>query len=258
MRLDELLLAKGLFDSLEQARAHILAGEVWTGQTRLDKAGAQVPSDTVLEVHSQSLKFVSRAGYKLEHALDAFKVSVESRTCLDIGASTGGFTDCLLQRGASHVFAVDVGTGQLHPKVRGHEKVTVMERFNARELKAENLQSADGKFNALDVAVVVADVSFISLEKLVPAARAAVPKATDWLLLFKPQFQVGREDLGQGGIVRTPGATEQALRAFETFMRGQKLFLQHLPSESPLAGKKSGNVEILLHFGESESHGYRR
>ena len=250
LRLDALLVARGLFESAAEAQAHILAGEVWAGQTRLDKAGALVAADLVLEVRGTSLKFVSRAGYKLEHALDTFGISVEGRTCVDVGSSTGGFTDCLLQRGAAHVFAIDVGTGQLHPRMRSDARVTVMERFNARELRAEQLRSSDAKTSAAEVSFVCADVSFISLEKIIPAVQLAVPAETTWLLLFKPQFQVDRADLGNGGVVRTAGATERALSAFEGFMAERGLFLQDLPRESPLAGKKSGNVEILLYFGK--------
>lgn len=250
-RLDDLLVSKGLFDTVEEARAHILAGEVWTGQNRLDKAGEKVAVDIPLTVKGQSLKFVSRAGYKLEHALDSFGIDVTGRTCLDVGSSTGGFTDCLLQRGARHVFAVDVGTGQLHQRLREHAQVTVREKTNARDLRTEALVSDDGKITATDVRFICGDVSFISLRKIIPAVRAVVTNADTWLILFKPQFELRSDQIGQGGIVRDPNSTIEALKEFEVFMSGQGLKLAHPAMESPLAGKKSGNVEILLHFEES-------
>jgi 23S rRNA (cytidine1920-2'-O)/16S rRNA (cytidine1409-2'-O)-methyltransferase len=249
MRLDQLLVARGHFESLEQAQAHILAGEVWSGQSRLDKSGAKVHTDIPIDVKSTQLKYVSRAGFKLEHALETFAIDVRNLVCLDVGASTGGFTDCLLQRGASHVFAVDVGTGQLHHRIRQHPQVTSLEQTNAKELGSNSLRSADGKFSNQNIGLVCADVSFISLSKILPSLKLAAPRANFWILLFKPQFEVDRENIEKGGVVRSETAIGQSLDEFIRFAATHGLHLRAAPSESPLAGKKSGNVERLLFFG---------
>ena len=176
-RLDILLCDRGLCTTREQAQARILAGEVWSGETRLEKAGMRVPLDRPLEVRRRGSAFVSRAGEKLQAALERFPVDVKGRTCLDIGASTGGFTDCLLKRGAAHVVAVDVGYGQLDVNLRNDYRVTVLERTNARFLTPD----AVGK----EVDFLCMDVSFISLRKIIEPIAPLFPSIRDWVLLFK-------------------------------------------------------------------------
>lgn len=250
VRLDTLLVERGLFDSEDEAGRHIMAGEIWSSNERLDKAGMLVSTELPLEVRSISPKYVSRAGLKLEHALTYFKISVQNQVCLDVGASTGGFTDCLLQQGAKHVFAVDVGVGLF--ALRNHPQVTLIEKTNARHLEAEQLKSADGNFSASFIQFVCVDVSFISLKKILPALKQAVPQTAEWVLLFKPQFEVAKKDLLQGGIVKSTQVTEEALKNFEAFLTEAGFVLLHPPESSPLSGKRSGNVEILLHVTSTE------
>ncbi len=245
-RLDTLLTQRGLCASKEQAQRCILAGEVWLGANRLEKPGAKFQLDLPIELRSRAPRYVSRGGFKLEHALQKFQVCVKDRLCLDVGASTGGFTDCLLQHGARRVFAVDVGHGQLDQKLRNQTQVTVLEKVNARYLTLATLAAAHQDASAIDF--VCMDASFISLKTLVPAVKIAAANAKDWVLLFKPQFEVGPENLGKGGVVRNPEATTQSLSAFDSFMIAHGFMRKNQPELCPLSGKKSGNTEILLHY----------
>ncbi len=195
-RLDVLLVERGYFESRNKAAAAVLAGEVKfaLGGRRLDKPGQQVAADTELVV-DEKLRYVSRGGVKLENALAVFpEVLVEGRRALDAGASTGGFTDLLLQRGAAHVIAVDVAYGELHMKLRSDERVTVIERTNVRDLTRADIEYAPD--------LLVADLSFISLEKVLPALLGLAAEEFDFLALVKPQFEVGKERIGKGGVVR--------------------------------------------------------
>ncbi len=245
-RLDILLAERGLCPSREQAQRHVLAGEVWNGQTRMEKPGMKIPWELALEVRPRRPLYVSRGGTKLAHALTHFGVDVQDRVCLDVGSSTGGFTDCLLQKGAHRVFAVDVGTGQLDQKLRGDARVTSMEQVNVRHLTRTQLVEAHPDADRIDF--ICADVSFISLRLLVPALIHSAPHARDWLLLFKPQFEVGPENIGKGGRVRNPAATPAALETFHQFMQAHGLQEKSAPEISPVLGKRSGNTEILLHY----------
>ena len=206
----------------------------------MEKAGTPVPDDTTLEIRSKTTPFVGRAGQKLHHAVEAFSLSVGQRVCLDIGASTGGFTDCLLQNGAGHVFAVDVGYGLIDSKLRADPRVTVVERCNARYLKREALLSQNGA--AARIEFICMDVSFISLRKIVEPLRKNFPELRTWVLLFKPQFEVGPKNLAQGGKVKSEEVTLAALAEFKQWIETIGLKEKHPPSASPLAGKKSGNV----------------
>lgn len=244
-RLDVILTERGLCTSREQAQRCILAGEVWQGTARLDKPGLKLACDAPIELKPRTKVFASRAGFKLEHGLQKFGISVQDRVCLDVGASTGGFTDCLLKRGARRVFAVDVGTGQLDQKLREHSRVVSIERTNARFLTAELLR--DRHEEAGKISFVCADVSFISLRLLIEPVTAAAPEAKDWVLLFKPQFEVGPEHVGKGGLVRNAASIESALTAFNEFME-KAGFVRRAVDASPVPGKKSGNTEILLHY----------
>lgn len=245
-RLDILLAQRGLCASREQAQRCVLAGEVWQGLNRLEKPGLRLPIDALIELRSRTPRFVSRGGFKLEHGLETFQISVRGRVCLDVGASTGGFTDCLLQRGAERVFAIDCGTGQLDQKLRKDPRVVSLEKTNARYVCLETLRAAHE--SAEKISFVCADASFISLKLLVAPVQKIAPLARDWLLLFKPQFEVGPENLGKGGKVRNPAAVVKALEDFDLFMSQQGFSRREAGTDSPVTGKKSGNQEILLHY----------
>jgi len=204
VRLDTLLSSRGVFPSRTRAAASVLAGEVWLGadRRRADKPGQLVGEDIEVSV-SAAPAFVSRGGHKLANALDATGLDVDGRHALDAGASTGGFTDCLLQRGAAHVVAVDVAYGELDWRLRGDPRVTVIERRNARTLEAEELPYAPD--------LIVVDLAFISLAKVLPAVLACAAERYDCLALVKPQFEVGRERVGKGGVVREPALRRDAL-----------------------------------------------
>src|SRR5215475_14634404 len=190
VRIDRLLVDKGLVESREKAARHILAGDVFVDGERVDKAGALVASGAEVELRGRT-PFVSRGGEKLVHAIDHFQIKVPGRVCLDVGASTGGFTDCLLQRGAARVYAVDVGTGQLDQRLRKDQRVVVMERTNARTL--------DPRLFDEQPTLGVVDVAFISLEKVLPAIFGVLATRCELLALVKPQFEVGKKEVGKGG-----------------------------------------------------------
>jgi 23S rRNA (cytidine1920-2'-O)/16S rRNA (cytidine1409-2'-O)-methyltransferase len=208
-RADVLLVERGLCESREMAKRLILAGEVRSGDRAVEKPGAKMPADAPLEVRRRP-KYVGRGGLKLEAALDAFGIDPAGRVCLDIGASTGGFTDCLLQRGALRVHAVDAGTNQLAWKLRSDPRVVVREKFNARRMEAEDLGER--------VSLAVVDVSFISLEKILPAAFGVLGEGGEVVCLVKPQFEVGRGEVGKGGIVRDPALHRRAVEKIRRFV----------------------------------------
>lgn len=245
-RVDMLLLERGLCQSREQARARILAGEVWSGQMRVDKAGTKMSADVPLEIRGRAPLYVSRSGEKLLHALNVFGIPIAKRVCLDIGASTGGFTDCLLRAGALHVFSIDVGYGQLDQKLRNDSRVTNVEKTNARYLTLDTLRAINPAADSAEVVVI--DVSFISLTKVILPLRTAFPRLSDWILLFKPQFEVGRKHVSKGGLVRSQEAVTAALSEFDRWMVSLGFVLTHGPETSPLPGKKSGNLEYLIHY----------
>src|ERR1700739_4288274 len=195
-RLDVLLVERGLAESRQKAQAMILAGEIEVDGKKVEKAGLNIVETSRVEVHSRLQKYVSRGGFKLEGALEDFRVSPRGRICLDVGSSTGGFTDCLLQQGAARVYAVDVNTDQLAWKLHEDPRVIRIKK-NARELAQRDV--------AESVDLVVADVSFISVNKVLPGACACARADADLLILIKPQFELVRQDVGKGGIVRDPG-----------------------------------------------------
>lgn len=202
-RADLLLVERGLAPSRARAQALILAGVVLSGTRRIDKAGELLPKDAELRLREQDHPYVSRGGVKMAGALDAFGLSPEGIVAADFGASTGGFTDCLLQRGAARVYAIDVGYGQLHPKLRNDPRVVVMERVNARTLAAGALPEA--------MQWIVIDASFIGLNKLLPAAHALLAPGGYVVALVKPQFEVGKANIGKGGVVRDEVARAEAI-----------------------------------------------
>ena len=239
-RLDLLLVERGLAESRHKAQAMILAGEVEVDRQRAAKAGALLSETAHIEVHSRLQKYASRGGLKLEGVLEDFHVSPAGKICLDVGASTGGFTDCLLQDGAARVYAVDVNTDQLSWKLRGDSRVVRIEK-NARELRAEDLpESAD---------VVVADVSFISVKKILPGAIACAKTGADLLILIKPQFELERQDVGKGGIVREKALHEKAIASVKQVAESLGLTIAGVaPSRLPGA---EGNQEYFLHARKS-------
>jgi 23S rRNA (cytidine1920-2'-O)/16S rRNA (cytidine1409-2'-O)-methyltransferase len=235
-RLDVLLVERGLAESRQKAQAIILAGEVEVAGAKADKAGLHVEETAKLEVRSRLQKYASRGGFKLEGALEDCQVSTENRVCLDVGASTGGFTDCLLQHGAARVYAIDVNTDQLAWKLREHPRVIKIKK-NARELVAADLPE--------QVALLVIDVSFISVRKVLPGACACVADSGDLLILVKPQFELEREDVGKGGIVRETALHEKAIASVSDAATALGLAIQRVVP-SRLAGAE-GNQEYFLH-----------
>jgi 23S rRNA (cytidine1920-2'-O)/16S rRNA (cytidine1409-2'-O)-methyltransferase len=234
-RLDVLVLARGLADSREQAQRLILAGEVSVGGHPMYKAGARFDVESVVAVKQQA-RYVSRGGEKLEGAFDAFDWHVEGLRGLDVGASTGGFTDCLLAHGAVHVIAADVGRGQLHERLRQDPRVTVRERFNVRHMQPSDLAYAPE--------FAVFDVSFISLELVMPPVVEALVPGGEMVSLIKPQFEAGKDQVGSGGVVRDVAVREAVVQRIRAFGEN-KLSLQWLGCvESPLTGP-AGNVEYL-------------
>jgi 23S rRNA (cytidine1920-2'-O)/16S rRNA (cytidine1409-2'-O)-methyltransferase len=234
-RLDVLLVMRGLAESRSAAQKLILAGEVFLGEDRADKPGMAVPDDAHIHIR-RGLPYVSRGGLKLEAALDAFALDVSGLTCADVGASTGGFTDCLLQRGAARVYAIDVGYGQLAWKLRQDPRVIVVERTNARYL--ESLAEL------VDLATI--DVSFISLTLILPKVYGWLKPDGQVVTLVKPQFEAGRDQVGKGGVVRDPVVHEGVLRRVLTWANAQGLTPLGA-IRSPVTGP-AGNVEFLAHL----------
>ena len=235
-RLDVLLVERSLAESRQKAQAMILAGEIEVEGQKAEKAGLNVPETARIEVHSRLQKYVSRGGFKLEGALADFGVNPQGKIRLDVGASTGGFTDCLLQQGAVSVYAVDVNTDQLAWKLHEDPRVIRLKK-NARELAQGDL--------AERVDLVVADVSFIAVKKVLPGAWACAKEGADLLILIKPQFELEREDIGKGGIVRDPELHERAITGVRHAAESLGMAIQGVaPSRLPGA---EGNQEYFLH-----------
>ena len=235
-RLDLLLVERGLAESRQKAQAMILAGEVTIDAKRAEKAGQPVAENAPIKVHSRLQKYASRGGFKLEGALEDFRVSPQGKVCLDVGSSTGGFTDCLLQQGAARVYAVDVNTDQLAWKLRADPRVMVLQK-NARELAHGDIPEP------ADLAVI--DVSFISVIKILPGAVACCKPGGELLILVKPQFELERADVGKGGIVRDTKLHERAIASVRRAAESLGLTgLDVSPSRLPGA---EGNQEYFLH-----------
>jgi 23S rRNA (cytidine1920-2'-O)/16S rRNA (cytidine1409-2'-O)-methyltransferase len=246
-RLDLLLVERGLAASRERARALILAGRVLVSEQKIDKPGVAVLAESPLRILGDDQPYVSRGGLKLAAALDHWQIAVSDRACLDIGASTGGFTDCLLQHGAAHVTAVDTGFGQIAMRLRQDTRVRLLERTNARLLEAGLLAAPVAGSH---LTLLVMDVSFISATLVLPAVLAAAPSLTEAVVLVKPQFEAGREHVGKGGIVRSTEAHQIAIaKVAECFRSQEWLVIGNLPS--PITGAE-GNQEFLLY---SRNHG---
>ena len=240
-RLDSEVLARGLAASRERARALILAGQVRVNGAQVTKAGAPVAEDDEITLIEPDHPYVSRGGVKLAHALDTFGIDVTGRLALDVGASTGGFTDVLLRRGARRVIALDVGHGQLDWRLRNDPRVFVIERVNARTLSPEQLPP-DAR--AFDIATM--DVSFISARQVLPAVAPLLHPGADLVILVKPQFEAGRAEVGKGGLVRDPDVHARVVE--EVAAAASALGLRRIQvTESPITGSE-GNREFLLHL----------
>jgi 23S rRNA (cytidine1920-2'-O)/16S rRNA (cytidine1409-2'-O)-methyltransferase len=245
-RLDVLLVSKGYFESRQQAQRAILAGLVYVDQQRAEKAGMKVPESAQIEVKGQLHPYVSRGGLKLEKAIRRFQLSLADKIVMDVGASTGGFTDCALQHGAKQVYAIDVGYGQLAWKLRQDPRVVVMERTNFRYLKPEDLTGETPNF-------VTIDVSFISLALILPVVREIVHTGAEVVALVKPQFEAGREQVGKKGLVKDPAVHRQVLHNFVKTAQENGFAVQGI-TVSPIQGGE-GNIEFLSYLvldGQSE------
>jgi 23S rRNA (cytidine1920-2'-O)/16S rRNA (cytidine1409-2'-O)-methyltransferase len=240
-RLDTLLVSRGLVESREKARALILAGKVAVAGQPAAKAGSLVPIDSDIRIAEPEHPWVSRGGIKLAHALEAFHIDVTGRLAIDIGASTGGFTDVLLQSGARHVIAIDVGHGQLHWKLRTEPRVTVIEGANARGLTRADLAGLDD-----GAGIVTVDVSFISLRHILPVIPPLLAPSADVVALVKPQFEAGRKDVGRGGLVTDPAVHTRVVDQVTAAAAAVGLPRVGL-IESPITGAE-GNREFLMHL----------
>lgn len=240
-RLDVLLVKRGLSESREKAKAVIMSGIVYVDGQKEDKAGQTFADTANIEVRGSTLKYVSRGGLKLEKAMECFDVSVKDKVCMDIGASSGGFTDCMLQNGAKKVYAVDVGHGQLAWKLRNDTRVVVMEKTNIRYVKPEDIGES------IDFASI--DVSFISLSKVLPAAYNLLGERGEIVALIKPQFEAGREKVGKKGVVREKSTHIEVIQNCFAYAKENGFFVRELEF-SPVKGPE-GNIEYLYHLVKS-------
>ncbi len=237
LRLDQMLVERGLAESRAKAQAAIMAGLVFSGEKRLDKPGVALAADTPIELRGKPHPWVSRGGIKLAHAIDHFALKAEGRTAIDVGASTGGFTDVLLQHGAAKVFAVDVGEGQLDWRLRNDERVVVLEKTNARHLTSEIIPDA--------IDCVVCDASFIGLQTVLPAALSLAQPGAWAVALIKPQFEVGRARVGKGGVVRDPALHDEVCATINDWWSSLPGWRVLGIEPSPITGPE-GNREFLI------------
>ncbi len=238
MRLDQLLIEKGKATSRERARSMIMEGNVYVDGVREDKPGSSFPVSSEVEYRGNTLRYVSRGGLKLEKAVSEFGIDLEGKICMDIGASTGGFTDCMLQNGASRVYAIDVGYGQLAWGLRNDERVISMEKTNFRYLTSDDIPDTP---NFASV-----DVSFISLSKILPPAAEILEDPGEMVCLIKPQFEAGRDLVGKRGVVRDPAVHEDVIRACMGYAKENGFTVDGL-SYSPIKGPE-GNIEYLMYI----------
>jgi 23S rRNA (cytidine1920-2'-O)/16S rRNA (cytidine1409-2'-O)-methyltransferase len=245
VRIDKLLVERGLVSSRERAQAMVLSGRVLVNEQKVEKAGASVDPGAVIRLLGDDLKYVGRGGLKLEAALRDWKIDLTGRTCMDVGASTGGFTDCMLQHGAAEVVAVDTGYGQIHARLRSDSRVKLLEKTNARYLTQHDIARAGAR---APISFIAIDVSFISVTLVLPAllgSTAGAVSSREVVILIKPQFEVGRERVGKGGIVKDEAAQKDAVQKVRRKVEelgGKNIELM----ESPILGME-GNREFLLH-----------
>ncbi len=243
VRLDVEMVKRGLSPSREKARAEIMAGEVRVNGVRAEKAGQEIPEEAEIVVVGEAIPFVSRGGLKLDKAVKVFSINLEGRVCADIGASTGGFTDVMLQNGASHVYAIDVGYGQLDWKLRNDDRVTVMERTNARNMAPDWF---DQKVTFASI-----DVSFISLKLILPPLYQCLEEEGEVVALIKPQFEAGRNEVGKNGVIRDCSVHARICEEIMKFASNSGYAVKDL-SYSPITGPK-GNIEFLLYMQKSST-----
>ena len=241
-RLDVLLVEKGLAPSREKAKAIIMAGIVYVDGNKEDKAGTTFPENAVIEVKGKTLPYVSRGGLKLEKAMQKFPITLSGKVCMDVGSSTGGFTDCMLQNGATKVYAIDVGHGQLAWKLRNDERVVCMEKTNIRYVVPEDIDEL-AAFSSIDV-------SFISLTKVLLPVKNLLTEDGQVVCLIKPQFEAGREKVGKKGVVRDKAVHEEVIERIITFALENGFSVHHL-EYSPIKGPE-GNIEYLVHIEKSD------
>ena len=242
-RLDVLLVERGLFPSREKAKLSIMEGNVYVEGQKEDKAGTLFDKEAKIEVRGKSLQYVSRGGLKLEKAMARFPIDLTDRICMDIGASTGGFTDCMLQNGAAKVYSIDVGYGQLDYKLRMDARVVCMEKTNFRYVKAEDLKEGTPSFASVDV-------SFISLSLILPVAYELLDEKSEVVALIKPQFEAGKEKVGKKGVVRDPAVHEEVIRKVLVMSKETGFQVRGL-TFSPIRGPE-GNIEYLLYLRKDE------
>lgn len=242
-RLDVLVYEKGFCESREKAKAVIMSGMVYVDNQKADKCGVQYSEDVNIEVRGNTLRYVSRGGLKLEKALDKFNIDLNGKITMDIGASTGGFTDCMLQNGATKVYSIDVGYGQLAWKLRSDDRVVNMERTNFRNVTPEQIPDKIDFFSI--------DVSFISLKLLLPVASQLLTDGGEAVCLIKPQFEAGRENVGKKGVVRDPKVHEDVVRMITAFCLDNGYSVLDLDF-SPIKGPE-GNIEYLIHIKKSST-----
>jgi len=241
-RLDQLVFEQGYTESRERAKTTIMSGLVFVNGQRVDKPGTPVSPDAKIEVHGEALPFVSRGGFKLDKALKVFPIQAEAKVCMDCGASTGGFTDVLLQHGAAKVYAVDVGYGQLAWKLRTDERVVNLERTNLRYISREQIPES--------IALAVMDVSFISIKLVLPAVKQLLLPGADLVCLINPQFEAGREEVGKKGVVRDSAVHCRVIRSILDFAPSIGLSVMGL-DYSPIKGPE-GNIEYICHLKNGE------
>ena len=241
-RLDILLVKRGLAPSREKAKALIMAGEVFVDNQREDKAGQTFKESAIIELRGKSMKYVSRGGFKLEKAIESFPIDLNGKDCMDVGSSTGGFTDCMLQNGAKYVIAIDVGTNQLAWKLRSDSRVLSMEQTNIRYVKPEDLP--------LLVDFVSIDVAFISLTKVLPAVKELMKDQAQIVCLIKPQFEAGREKVGKKGVVREKSTHIEVIEKIFEYSIENGFYILGM-EYSPIKGPE-GNIEYLLYMKKSQ------
>ena len=246
VRLDVLLVEQGLQESRQKAQATIMSGQVFVNGQRVDKPGTAVAADAQIEVRGGGLKYVSRGGLKLEKAMEIWPIALDGKICMDVGASTGGFTDCMLQSGAAKVYAIDVGYGQLAWKLRSDSRVVCLERTNARYLSHEVIPE-EPDFSSVDV-------SFISLKLILPAIAAVLKEGGQVVCLVKPQFEAGKEKVGKKGVVRDPAVHLEVLEHFLDHAREAGFTVKDI-TFSPIKGPE-GNIEYLGYLEAAEGAGY--
>lgn len=243
-RLDVLLVNRGLAESREKAKAVIMTGNVFVNDQREDKAGQKFPEEVYIEIRGKKLKFVSRGGYKLDKAIAVFPIELKNRICMDVGSSTGGFTDCMLQNGAAFVYAVDVGTNQLAWKLRQDERVRSMEKTNIRYVTPEDIGEL--------VDFVSIDVAFISLTKVLEPVKALMKEGASMVCLIKPQFEAGREKVGKKGVVRDPAVHREVIESIVSYAGSLGFAICGLDF-SPIRGPE-GNIEYLLYVKKEDKN----